>query len=48
VVFSVVREEIAGGGVEVLVRAVAGVLGGVFSWRIGLARHGAFYSVTGG
>jgi hypothetical protein len=43
-----VREENAGGGVEVLVRAVAGVLGGVFSWRIGLASKAAFYSATGG
>ncbi|MBE7447426.1 MAG: hypothetical protein HS111_00615 [Kofleriaceae bacterium] len=46
--FSVVRDENAGGGVESIAGAVEGVLGGVFSGRIGLARLGAFYSATGG
>jgi hypothetical protein len=43
----VVREENAGGGAEVAAGAVEGVLGGLFSRRIGLARGGAFYSATG-
>lgn len=47
-VFSVVREENAGGGVEGVAGVDGGVLGGVFSRRIGLARRGAFYSATGG
>ena len=46
--FSVVREENAGGVVERLVDYAEGVLGAVFSRRIGLARSGAFYSATGG
>ncbi|MCC6524983.1 MAG: hypothetical protein IT373_20165 [Polyangiaceae bacterium] len=46
--FSVGREENPGGGIEVVVDDGEGVLGGVFSGRIGLARLGAFYSATGG
>ncbi len=46
--FSVVREENSGGGVEGLRDGAEGVLGGLFSGRIGLARLGAFYSATGG
>jgi hypothetical protein len=46
--FSVAREENAGGGVEGLADDGEGVLGGVFSGRIGLAWPGAFYSTTGG
>lgn len=46
--FSVVRDENAGGGVAVVEDDAEGVLGGVFSGRIGLARRGAFYSATGG
>lgn len=44
--FSVVREENAGGGVEVVAGVAADVLGVLFSRRIGLARRGAFYSAT--
>ncbi len=44
VAFSVVREENVGGLVEGLVDDREGVLGGVFSWRMGLAMRGAFYS----
>jgi hypothetical protein len=47
-VFSIVREENAGGVVEVVAAVAEGVLGGVFSRRIGLASKGAFYSSTGG
>jgi hypothetical protein len=47
-VFSVVREENAEGGAEVIAGVAEGVLGGLFSRRIGLARRGAFYSATGG
>jgi hypothetical protein len=43
-----VREENAGGVVERLVDDAEGVLGGLFSRRIGLVRRGAFYSATGG
>ena len=46
--FSVVREENAGGGVEVVAGVAEGILGGAFSGRIGLAMRGAFYSATGG
>ncbi len=46
--FSVVREENAEGGVDVVAGVAEGVLGGVFSGRIGLAMRGAFYSATGG
>jgi hypothetical protein len=46
--FSVVREENVGDDAEGLAHAGQGVLGGVFSKRIGLARRGAFYSATGG
>lgn len=45
---AVAREENAGGGVEVVAGVAEGVLGGLFSRRIGLARRGAFYSATGG
>jgi hypothetical protein len=48
VAFSVVRAENAGGGVEVVAGVAEGVLGGLFSRRIGLTRLGAFYSATGG
>jgi hypothetical protein len=48
VAFSVVREENARGGVEVVAGVAEGVLGGLFSRRIGLASKGAFYSATGG
>jgi hypothetical protein len=43
-----VREENAGGVVQVIAGVAEGVLGGVFARRIGLARRGAFYSATGG
>jgi hypothetical protein len=43
-----VSEENAGGGVEVVAGVAEGVLGGLFSGRIGLRRRGAFYSATGG
>lgn len=46
--FSVVREENAGGGVEVIAGVAEGVLGVRFSVRMGVARRGAFYSATGG
>jgi hypothetical protein len=46
--FSVAREENAGGVVDVVAAVAEGVLGGLFSRRIGLARCGAFYSATGG
>lgn len=46
--FSVVREENAGGGVAVIAGVGEGVLGGLFSRRIGLASRAAFYSATGG
>lgn len=46
--FSVVREENVSDVVEVVAGVAEGVLGGVFSRRIGLARRGAFYSATGG
>jgi hypothetical protein len=39
-----VREENAGGGVEVIAGVAEGVLGGLFSRRIGLASKAAFYS----
>lgn len=42
--FSVVREENVSGVVEVVAGVAEGLLGGPFSWRIGLVRHGAFYS----
>jgi hypothetical protein len=43
-----VREENAGGGGAVVAGVAEGVLGGLFSGRIGLVRRGAFYSATGG
>jgi hypothetical protein len=43
-----VREENAEGVVEVIAGGAEGVLGGVFSGRIGLASRAAFYSATGG
>jgi hypothetical protein len=43
-----VREENARGGVEVVAGVAEGVLGGVFSRRIWLARREAFYAATGG
>jgi len=43
-----VREENAGGGAEGVAGVADGVLGGLFSGRIGLASKGAFYSATGG
>jgi hypothetical protein len=43
-----VREENAGGGVEVVAGVAEGVLGGLFSGRIRLASKAAFYSATGG
>jgi hypothetical protein len=43
-----VRDENAGGGVAVVEDDAEGVLGWLFSWRIGLASAGAFYSATGG
>lgn len=46
--FSVVREENAEGVVEVIAGVADGVLGGLFSGRIGLASAAAFYSATGG
>ena len=46
--FSVVREENARGGVEVVAGVAEGVLGGLFSGRIGCRRREAFYSATGG
>jgi hypothetical protein len=46
--FSVVREENAGDDAEGLADDSEGVLGGLFSWRTGLERRGAFYSATGG
>jgi hypothetical protein len=44
--FSVVREENARGGVEVVAGVAEGVLGGLFSGRIGLARRGWPTSIT--
>jgi hypothetical protein len=41
-----VREENAGGGVAVVAGVAEGVLGGLFSWRIGLASAAAFDSAT--
>ena len=46
--FSVAREENAGRVVEGVEDGLVGVLGGLVSRRIGLARRGAFYSATGG
>lgn len=46
--FSGAREENAGGGVAVVVHYGEGVLGGVFSRRIGLASLGVSCSATGG
>jgi hypothetical protein len=43
-----VREENAGGGVQVVAGVAERVLGGLFSRRIRLASRPAFYSATGG
>jgi hypothetical protein len=43
-----VRDENAGPVVEGVEDGLVGVLGGLFSRRIGLARRAAFYSATGG
>jgi hypothetical protein len=43
-----VREENAGGVVQVIAGVAEGVLGGGFSRRMGIERRGAFYSATGG
>lgn len=44
--FSIVTAESAGGGGGAVEEGLAGVLRGLFSMRIGLARREAFYSAT--